>query len=196
MSKKFTWDKNGKMTSEDENPEKEIAQHDTCIKEEQIELIRKNVEKLEVKSYSDSEAIAIINEKLNGIIKRQDDNKLWIRGAVFGFAIFIFGLIYYGITDHNSVQALPKILNSFVTYDDFMKYLKDQSELNIYLKSEDDKLKMKDQLIDKQLERIDDNFKYLRITRGLPKDYKEPPTKINGRDPEKEYQESLKNKPK
>ena len=191
MAKKYTWDKNGKMTSEDDNPAQESQHTDPCPKQNQIDHMQKDIEKHESKIYDDgglAQTNLLINEKLNWIIKKQENNKLWIRGSVFGFTLFVLGLIYYGITDHNAITAMPDYLKeNYYNKEASRQMLEVQSQLNIMLQNADMNNSKDIEKIRIELEKYDKFFTPMRTTRGGASENK---TKLpGGIDPDKLYNE-------
>ena len=174
MSKKYTWDKDGKMTSEDEKSDNTPTEH-YCPFEDKIILTDKRVNGTEDDPGMFTD-IHLINEKLNGLIKVQENNKLWSRGSVFAFGLFILGLIYFGVTDHNAITALPDFLKeTYYNKDATRQMLEVQSQLNIMLQNADMNNSRDIEKIRIELEKFDKLFIPMRTTRGG--DVQKNPTK-------------------
>lgn len=199
MAKKYTWDKNGKMTSEDEKPDNQHHEH-YCIKGDQIDMNAGNIEILFKRINGDGidpgmfTSLHLINEKLNGLIEVQKNNKLWVRGAVFAFSLFILGLIYFGITDHNAINAMPDYLKeNYYNKEASRQMLEVQSQLNIMLQNADYNNSKDIEKIRIELEKYDKFFTPMRATRGG--NTSENKTKLpGGIDPDKLYNELTKQK--
>ena len=196
MSKKYTWDKNGRMTSEDDGEtqqkENRITEDHNCIKNDQIDINTDNIETIfnRINGTNTDPGmftnIHLINEKLTGIAEKQKSIGVWTKAAFGTFTLlFIVGLALF-----IKVERFP---DNFVSKSDWQEFTMTQSNLNLLLQTKDVEQLKNDEAINKQLELMNRVFDYKRATRGgETSDLK---TKLpGGIDPDKLYNELMKQK--
>jgi hypothetical protein len=99
--------------------------HD-CVKKDQLEHMRQDIEHLShrVNGYEDDEGMYA---NVKSILKNQENNRSWIKGAVYSFSIFIITLFYFGVTDHNKIQDFPDNYISKLALNQVVMELKQQT---------------------------------------------------------------------
>jgi hypothetical protein len=108
----------------------------------------------------------IINEKLDGVLQKQQNSSQWVKILVSVFGIFFLGIVYAGIKDHLKIEQMP---NDYVKKEYYDKYIENiDSKVKEVLQT---KLDTKKDIIEleEKLKNNDSLFNYLKITRGATK---------------------------
>lgn len=112
------------------------------------------------------DTVLIINEKLDGILKRQQNNTQWFKILVSVFGILFLGAIYTGITDHLKIERMPYDYVSKVHYDQYIDNVNDKVNQVINAKLTTVKSVLE---LEAKLQNNDSLFNYLKITRDATK---------------------------
>lgn len=111
--------------------------------------------------------IELMDEKLNGLIHKQNNNRGWAMLLVSVFSLLILGLGYIGVTDHNAVTAIPELLKqNYYNKESTLMMMENQSKLNLIFDKANLNNEKDIEAIRKELIYYDKTFEYLRITRG------------------------------
>ena len=139
--------------------------------------------------------ILLIKKDLEFIKSRNEDKKAWIKILFTTFALTILSVAAIAIRDHVTLNTMPEFLKSnYYSKDAVNMGEAHQAELNLFYTTEILKNTKDIQAILKDLERIDDNLKSYRATRGGGSS-QSPKIKLpGGIDPDKLYNELMKQK--
>ena len=141
---------------------------DICMKADAIENIKKDVSGLTAEIHGNGkeglhDTTLLINEKLSAIIKRSENNKIWVRWAIGTFGFALLSLIYMGINDHSTIKSLPE---NYITKSYMMQVLETQNKVNTLIEKSILTNAKDIEAIEKAIETNEKMFEYLRITRG------------------------------
>lgn len=166
-----------------------MNEHD-CIKKEQIEEMKKDVEHLShrVNGYEEEPGIYA---DIKTIIRNQKKNLSWVMGSVFTFTPTFLFIAFVALMDHFKISDMPY---RYIDRVFINQVLENQSKLNYMLQTADLQNTKDIEAINKQLQMMNKQFDFMRVTRGGEGVKKNPIKLSDGTDPEKEYQESIKNK--
>ena len=195
MTKKYTWDKDGKMTSEDSTHEKGKPNEHYCIKGDQIDINTDNIESIFNRINGTNEHpgmftnIHLINEKLAGIISKQKSIEGWTK-AVLSIFVFLVGI---GIVMFIKIQQFPSDYVAKANMNQWVDELREQTKLmqKMSLVGADSVVFYKKQL--ELMQASESLFKMMRTNRGAKSSNLK--TKLpGGIDPDKLYNELKKQK--
>jgi hypothetical protein len=135
-----------------------------CTEKYRLEHIEKDITEInkEIKGNGDPglhDVVLKSDEKLNAIIKRQDNTWKW----AVPLAIFLLGNMGWSIVDHYKVNNFPQDYVSKKYYDMYVNELRNEVKiiLNSKLETKKDVLTLQEKLINN-----DTLFNYLKVTRS------------------------------
>ena len=139
-----------------------------CVKADAIEDIKKDVSGLTAEIHGNGkeglhDITLIINEKLSAIIKRSENNKIWVRWAIGTFGFALLSLIYMGINDHSTIKSLSEI---YITKNYMMQVLETQNKVNTLIEKSILTNAKDIEAIEKAIETNDKLYEYLRVSRS------------------------------
>lgn len=132
-----------------------------CVKENELQKIHDELYGNGKPGLHDT--VILMDQKLDGILKKQKDSRALIHRYVLTFGGIFFFIVFIGIKDHLKVENFPTDYVSKHYYDQYMSQVNDKVNevLNAKLTTVKSVLELQEKLANN-----DTLFNYLKITRS------------------------------